>query len=547
MGARFYPGRSALLSWLLAGALAGCGGTAAPPAPADGESPWFPPPREFVPSYQPPAGGDLLPRFLGHLDRATKEGLRFALERIGESGAAAVPELVAAIEQRIQDPNRFASLHNFVQALGACGGADDAAVLLRVLRESAVPLARTAAVEALAQIGAVQLVPELIRAVEIESEIGPRLALYRAIGQLGGPEGAAFLEREAAAWLQGVPSSNGGGDLAWSHLLALDDAGAAARLARLHPVLRGLPLQAAALRRRAELGEAGVAPELRRLLDPATAPAASVRAAAVEGLAFAGDWEGVLLGLDDPQELVRAAVVNALSLPAARALDAGHAWLEELAQAPPSPLAQAAMHALCLRGDRRLLETWLVRAQGFPQGQGSVAAIDLLKHEDAADPRTVPVLLGRWEACDTDQRLGLLRVFGRLADPRTQPLFEDLVLGARATAPELRQMALTQLANCGELGEDLLLRYLGRPVPAQDAAFALGSLASLARSREASRARLVEIALDPEQADWMRAQAFPLLVKALGGAAYAPLLQARDEARRSEVRAALDRLLAEFF
>jgi len=319
-----------------------------------------------------------------------------------------------------------------------------------------------------------------------------------------------------------------------------------ARLERVAGLLSGRSFQVAALRRRAELGDFSVRAALRGFLDPATTPAPGTRIVALEGLGHAQDWEGVQLGFDDPDRQLHVSAINVLSLPAGRESRVAHARLEELAQGPDAELAQAAMHALCMRGDRRLLEPWLVRARAYPHGAGSVNAINLLKHEDAADPRTTPVLLQAWEQSDDESRIGLLRVFGRMQDPRCLPLIEELVHEGRDRG-DLHRMALTQLSNLDEIGLPVLLRFLEQPVAQEDSAYALASLGGLAIDFEDARERLIELALDAAQPDWVRADSLGLLVKVLGVDAYPVLLEARDQTQRSEVRAFVDQILREFF
>ncbi|MBL7008868.1 MAG: hypothetical protein ISR76_07700 [Planctomycetes bacterium] len=548
MGERFYPGVFPILATALAAAfLTACGPDAPTPNPAaDGPSTWFPRSGQLVVDFVPPEDGDLLPRLLHHLEKSSRDSLHFAIEQIPAFGERAAAALVAGIESRIQDPNHFGALHNYCKTLGACGSREDAAVLVRVVRESSVPLARTGAAEALGQIGGPEHVPELIRALEVETEAGPIQAYYGALGELGGDQAFAYLEDRIRDWAGNRPGSAVFGNLAWNQVLGLEDGQAAARLARVAPMLAGRSFQVSALRRRAELGDPAAGAGLRDFLDPATTPAPGTRVVAIEGLGHAGDWEGVQLGFDDPDPKLHLAAINVLSLPAARQSRVAHSKLEDLAQGGDPELAQAAMHALCLRGDRRLLEPWLKRAQTYPHGAGSVDAINLLKHEDVADPRTTPVLLNAWENSDTDSRIGLLRVFGKMRDPRCLPLFEELLLGAGAE-PDLRRMALTQTANLGGLAQPLLLRFLEQPLTAEDAPHALASLGRMALDDPVARARLLELTGDETQPDWVRANCFPLLIKILGAEAYPALLEARDEAKRGEVRAFLNGILNEFF
>ena len=543
MGERFYPAGRPVLGAALLLLAAACGETEAPPA---APSNWFPTPTRLIAPYEAPADGDLLPRFLAHLDGASRDSLHFAMERVPEYGARAAAALVAGIEERIPEPDRFGSLHNYAKALGGCGSREDADVLVRIVRESPVPLARSGAAESIGDIGGPEHAAALIRALGVETESGPFQAYFGALRRLGGPEVLAFFAEKVRAWAAGEPGSGPAGNLAWSQLLELDEPEAAPLIAELAPLLPGPSFQVTALRRRAELGEAGLGAELRRYLDPAAAPAAGTRVVAVEGLGFAGDWEGVLLAFEDADPQLHLAALNALSLPAARETRVGHERLEELARTGSPEMAQAAMHALCLRDDRRLLEPWLVRARTYPHGPGSVDAINLLKHEDVGDPRTVPALLQAWEGSDPDARTGLLRVFGSLKDERAVPLIRGLVLEGEPGEAN-HQMAITQLANLGELGLPVMLELLERPVEEADAQQVVSSLAALAQEHDAALERLVAWARDEELPDPVRASVLALLPKVLGAAAQPVLLEVRDGSRRGEVRAVLDALLSEFY
>ncbi|RMH03771.1 MAG: HEAT repeat domain-containing protein [Planctomycetota bacterium] len=543
MRAGFYPWRTTVPAVLLLLLAVSCGGG----GPAEEGGGAEAQAAVLRTTYQPPADGDLLPRMLGHLSGSSRESLHFALEELPSFGDRAAEALAAGVAERLPDPARFAELHNYCKGIAACGRRQDAELMLRVLRESPVPLVRSAAAEALGRIGGPEHSAALCRILELESEPGPLQAEYAALGRLGGPAAAAFLEERIRAWAAGRPGTTEDGNLAWGQVLELDDPDAPARLAELTELLPGRIFHATALRRRAELGDLSAVPELRTMLDPAAVPAASTRTLVVEGLGFAGDAEGVVAALDDPDPKVVLAAVNALSLAPFREARVAHDRLEELARGEDRDLARAAMQALSLRGDRRLLEPWLLRARGYPNEPFSVEAIDLLQQEELRDERTFPVLLQAWAQSGTEPRIGLLRVFGRLKDPRSLSIFEELVFGPDSD-PDLHRMAITQLANLGEVGEPLLLRLGRGSLSEQDAEPALTSLAARARQGDAeARELLIQISRDPERPPWVREAALPLLVPTLRLDAFPLLLELRDLARSAEERLAVEDILNEFF
>ena len=494
--------------------------------------------------YEPPADGDLLPRYLGHLERATRDGLRFALARLGEMGAESAPAIADAIRARLRSDMEFAVVANLCDALGRTGHAPSAGVLLELLRLSEVPVVRSSAADAIGQLGNAELVPGVIEAIERETEPGPLLRLYAALGSLGGPEAAAYLEGQVLRWLAGDPALARVGPVAWSAILGFEDADADARVARLSGDMAPA-FRVPALSRRVELGARGLEPELRLYLDSTSFPSASVRSQAAQGLAKAGDWEGVLLALQDPSPAVVVAAIQGLRLPAAVEVDAGRAELEERARSEDDQIALPALQALVERGDRRGLEPWMRLAREYPTGARSAEALHVLSYEGMADERVPPLLMRRWDLCELDQRLDVLRVLGRIGAADSMEFLEEL-LEDPETHPDIRVMALTQLGNFGQKAVPVLLRRIEAGVQGDEIAAALAALGRHVEHPDA-RAFFVRVVGDDSAVDAIRAQSMELLPRLLGGDAYEPLLAARDSTQRGEVRTFLDRILLEFF
>ncbi len=560
MNREFYPlPASTALALLLGGLLSACGGEgAAPaaaashaevPAPLDSSqesdsAPGFPPPGPFQP-FRAPKDGDLWPDFVHHLISTSRKGLHFTLERFDGAGPEVAALLVPEIRSRLHDPQAWTALHNLIQALRRTGAREQGDLLLEILREAATPVVRSAAADALGELGTPAQVPGMIAVFGQDTQIAPRIRIIQALGKIGGERAARFLEHQFRAWLATSPASGNYGNALWASLLELEDAQAASRLAALDALLPR-PFHAQALRRRAELGERGLEEPLRALLDPETTPNAQTRTFALEGLTFLADWEGVLRATEDPVPSVVRSAIQALRHPKAVAVDAGRGRLVELAQSTDPNLATAALQALIDRGDRSMLEPWLQRAAGYPTAPGSVTAIRFLRNRQIADPRTLPILLNCWRNCDPSEKIDLLRVFGMMADERAVPLM-NRTLGDSSLPPPLRAMAATQLGNLGPAGTRGLLQTLDQDPPLEVGTAIVDALARLAEEDPVARERLRALPGDRAAPDAIRRQAIDDLPLALGLDAYGPLLAARDGARRSDVRAYLDAILRRYF
>lgn len=538
-------GRGAWCVLWSAGALAaalGCPREQPQPVPPGPVFPGGPAPRP----YAPPPDGNLIPRYAQKLLQGTREGLRFAKERLGERGAAAEADLLALLRPRVDDEGSFAEVVNLCDALARTGTAAAKDALLDVLRRAPVPVSRSAAADALGALRIGEAAAAMAEHGRREAEPAVVERILRSLGQLGGAEAAAFLEEKLRQGIEpNAPAeAQRQANLAWHSLLLLGDEGAAERLRRLAESLGPLP-RLQALVTRMELGESGLEGEVAEFLDPQPHPSGQVRALAVDGLVFAKDWTRVLAAASDPDPQVRAAVAKGLRQAPASA-EGAQACLERLAQDAEGSVRVEALRSLLTRGDRRPLEPWLRQLREYPTGAGSVEALNLLAAPGLADPRTRAILVSRWPACDRVQKQDVLRALGTLGDPAALPHVESVLADGKEDAA-VRETAATAAANLGPQAVPVLLRRLDHEISGREAEAVLSGLARYARQSEEARARLLAVAADRAAPDALRKLAFDLLPRALGEGALAPLLAARDAEPRGEVRAYLDGLLAELF
>ncbi|MCH2113076.1 MAG: HEAT repeat domain-containing protein, partial [Planctomycetes bacterium] len=293
---------------------------------------WFPPLEQGARGYVHPNSDELLQRWVVHLRKGSQQGLRFAQHQLAKSAKSSVL-LQAEIELHYEDERDFPYVHNLLQTVALTQDLSAVPLLLKVAKEAKVPVVRTAAVEALADLGAREAVPELFSLIASEAEAGPAGALHHALSNIGGKEvGDWFLQR-FRLWLAGDPTMARSGQLAWSGLLGRSDDQAIWRLKSL-PLELAKPFYAQALERRAALGDRTVGEELVSLLNAETVPGPGVRSTALEGLVHLGYWEAVVAACSDPDPGVLSTAVQGLRHPAAHEGNWGAAQLEQLRHHP---------------------------------------------------------------------------------------------------------------------------------------------------------------------------------------------------------------------
>ncbi len=557
------PVRLAVL--LLAGLAAGCGGgaKAGEAAAAAGPSDWFPAPRQAVPPYTPPpadAPEALLERYVDHLVRTTSaDGLRFVQSRLHHFRREAAPLVARRIRAFLDEPPLRAQppLVNLLQALGGSGRPEFAGVVLEVLERDHAPSVRTTALEALRDLRAVETAGFLARHWEREPELAPRRALIQAMGAFGTGEARAWLEERLQEELD-RPAPTALWQEIWRALLVQEDPGACERLLRWTDPLGG-PVTGPVFRAQAlsvclEMGHPEAVEEMRGFLDAERHPSAATRAIAVRSLGAAGDWEALLPLASTSEETLQQALLEALRSPRARAEAVGEEALRELAASPSLAVAAGALAELLERGRDAVLDPWLRALREYPLEPASIRALNLLARPELRPRRAGAILAGRWPWAAGDHRHDLLRALPAFGDPATALPVLRQALGEED--PEIRRRALVVAANFGEEAASLLLDHWAglrtgheaEGAGLQEAQDALASVASLARrGSPTARSFLLQAARDEALHDALRRDAFIYLPRALAEEALPVLVAVRDRTPRTEVRAFLDRFLADRF
>ena len=406
-------------------------------------------------AYELPVDG-LTARWVHKLQTSSRRGLRFAKSQLRRTPQEALPLLLDSLAKVKGDSSQVGYLLNLCAALGATDSPEAEAPLLNLLQTCTVPVVRTGAAEALAQLESLSVQSAFLERAQLEMDPAVIRAMYSTIARIGGPKASHFLADRARAWLTGDPMARSGLD-AWKALLLVQDPSALSVLQSLESILSP-PQLAEGLARRVALGESGLAEPLRHLLNPEKYPSGTVRLTAVIGLASAKDWPGVLLAAQDPDFAVRKTVIDALQLPGAVDEGTGLAHLLEWA-ADPNPIrAYPAIHALMKQGRTEALEPWLQLVSGFPLAPGSLGALLLFRQEGLEDPRLAPLLLSRWAYCDSTQRVDLLRILGKVPEAQVLEKIRQVLQDSQESA-DVKEQALTSLALFGADGLAVLLEY----------------------------------------------------------------------------------------
>lgn len=529
-----------LVSAFALGLVPGCGETEATPQQPERDDLEFTV-GSVLPPYQPIPENGMEERLFYKLRHGSKEALRFAKEAVGARGEAIVPSLLAELESEVERGSTAAT--NFLSALVYTGTQQTLPILAEIMATHPLPLVRSQAIDTIAFLKQVELEEELLAHAEIEVEAGPASRIIPALGALGGDASVAYLGELVGVWIEGQQREPRG-QKAWDALLTIDSDAARREINRWVDQLA--PTQRApGITRLIHLGETQLAEEVREYLNPDKFISAGVRHKAVEGLAVAGDFEGVLLAKDDPDLRVRLAVVDALSIEEANQADIGRAWLEEMARGNDEDMARAALRVLAERGDTAAVEPWLALVKGFPTLPRSSGATRMFLHADLGHPALISLLIQRWPFCDADQRIDLGRVMAAHANEESTQFLLDVVLDDEED-PDVRLYSITSLGNSGELALDALFE-IWEAAPGPDATERL--INAFLRYPEVPRVRdfLLELAVDPGSNDFARARALAGLPKAYGEESYEMLMKARETAERDVVRRFIEEMLHEYF
>jgi hypothetical protein len=467
------------------------------------------------------------------------------MERFAHEASDSGELIVSAIRESIHSPGSYPYLHNLCEALARTQSSELAPILIDVVRGTPIPVARTAALEALGQLGNPTVVPDLLKWVPLEDELGPLQALFSTLGKLGGDETGDFLADLVIRWIEGDTESFRTGQLAWSALLSMSGPG---QIQRLHHVSQGMPqpLRVQALLRLAQLEDFTVGDELETYLSIQHVPQPGVRATAVEGLSLIGRWDALSIAAEDPALGVRMAVIKGLRLSTAISTRAGHDILRGFAQGSDLTLALPALQALCERGDRVLLEPWLRLASTYPEGTQAAEAINLLRQEGVHDERTVPFLLQRWPYCDANSKIDLLRIFGHLGGSQALPLMKKTLHDERETF-KVKAMCLVQLGNLGSVSLPLLREYYEEGLSEECVSAWVGALSRIALENTSAEELFIQLAVNPQTRPDVRFLIIENLHQVLDGDAWPVLMEIRSAENPSRVHSFVNDILLEFF
>lgn len=524
---------------------AGCGGGEAlqPRAPEAGVFALDPAERR---GWLPPADEDWIGRWIEHLRAGSKEGLRFALERLREEGAGAGPTLAAEIRAVALDPSQFGLLVNLLGALGASGDASQVSAVAEVLRHHPTPVVRTAAAEAAAALRAPAAIPALAEAVERESEPAPRRGMLIAIARIGGEPAVRVLEQRARGWIAeaGEGGAAGDGGDSWNALMLVDGEELLSALLRLDAVLPP-PLRVQALAARVELGDREVGPLLRPYLDADTYPSGKTRSLALAVLAELRDWEPVLAAAEDPALPVRRTVAGLLGGAAAVADGVGVDRLDAWSSDEDEELRELALAGLLAHGQRHRLDPLLQSVREFPLRPGSAEALLLLTEPELRDPRLAPLLVGRWDSAAGSHRMDLMRALVKIEAPQASVVIAGALTDADED-PSVRRLAAALIANFPDCVEPLLAWYREQP-DGRRAGDLVAGLGRWAAEVPQARAGLLELAADAGAPDAARKAVFDALPLVFDFEALELLLGLRGREPRADVREYLDALLVRWF
>jgi hypothetical protein len=494
-----------------------------------------------LPPYEPIPDGGMDDRLIGKLRLGSKEALRFAKEEIGKRGDAILPRLLEEMQHELDGGSTSAT--NFLSALVYTRTEQPLPILAEILASHPLPLVRSQALDTIARLHQVELEQAVLEHAKVESEAGPASRIVPCLAMLGGDDSVEYLAAIVRTWAGGSRNEPRGA-AAWDHLLTIDSQAARREIALL---VDGMPplQRAAGITRLIHLGDLNLAEEVRSYLDPEIFPAAGVRHKAVEGLAVAGDYAGVLLAQNDPDLRVRLAVVDAMRIPEAAEQDLGRSFLETAAREEDEDMARAALQALVERGDSSPVEPWLQLVKGYPTQPGSIGATRMFLHANLEHPALVSLLIQRWPYCDSDQRIDLGRVLAAHPSEEGIAFLFQVVVDEEAD-PDVRLYSITSLGNSGPAAIDTLLKIWSEK-PSPEASERL--LNALLRFPEVPRVRefLLDLAILPGSPDFARAQVLAALPKAYGVEAYEMLMQAREKAERDVVKRFIEELLHEYF
>jgi hypothetical protein len=491
--------------------------------------------------YQPVPREQLVDRYIEKLRSGDRKALRFAKQALGDLGDAAVPKLVAGLQAELDRGG--AAAVNFMAALSYTKTTQELDILLDVLRLHPLPMARSQALDTISVLDQKQLLSGVLEHAARETEGGPQFRLLPCLSKLDGEGGAVYLSQMVESWLAN-PGSAEQGAAAWKNLLAMNHPAAIDAVESL--VSRMPPsMQAAGITRLIHAGRDQWLVDVRAFLNAEKYPSSTLRRKAVEGLAVAGDWPGVMLARNDPDLNVRIAVVDAMRLPYPVEQKMGLAFLQEMAANPDEAVAYPALRALLERGDQAAIEPWVAQIKGYPTSPGSVVAARLFLQPGISHPRMAELLMDRWGYSEPDHRIDITRVLAKHSSPAVLAFMEQVILDSDED-PDVRFYTIGSLGNSGPDSIPALLRIWQVGFgPETNKAL----LSALLRYPDDPRVRsfAAELAINPDSPSVARATMLASLANAFAEDAYPILLDARAACKRDSARIFIEEVLHEYF
>lgn len=495
-------------------------------------------------AYEPPAAGEWAQRYCNTLKIGTKNGHRFAAERLAELGPLASATIAKEIRAYLSSPASMGYLVSLCEAFTECAEPEHADALMELIEVSETPVVRTAAFEAIGRSGQAHLVPRLLSVLTNEVEPSPRGAGLLAIAGIGTQECVDFLELQVQAWLDPNSGMRVGME-GWNALLMVDNPSVAKVYASLE--LRLAPFQALqAYGMRIRLGERDLAPKLRPYLNAEDYPSAGTRTLALQLLGELGDWDSVLSIQDTSELKMQQSLVGLLRREDAVEAGVGEAVLDYFAESgQDGDLKLNALQGLIERGQTQRLDPYLRQLREFPTGKGSMNALKILSSPDMSDPRTDAILISRWDFSEGAYRLDLMRGLTRGGSDAGARFLAD-----RAMDPEedlaLRETAMVILANFGERAVPLFLEIYNAQPSVWTAVKVIPGLGKYAQVPEA-REQLLYFASSSEVDDRIRHQLIGMLPRIFRAEASDILLAMREAEPRGEIVKYISSVLSEYF
>ncbi len=495
-------------------------------------------------AYVPPEEGGWAKRYADKLHTGTKNGHRFAVERLVEMGADASATLSSEIRAHLATPASMGYLVSLCDAFTECAEPEHADVLMELTEVSDTPVVRTAALEAIGRTKVEHLVPRIIAVLEKEAESSPRGAGLVALAEIGDQQCITYLEQQVVAWLE-PEGTHRVGQESWNSLLMVDNPAVVFSLARLEQRLAPFQaLQAYGIRIR--FGERDLADKIRPFINAEKYPSPGTRTLALQLLGELGEWDSVLSVQNTDELKMQQSLVGLLRRDDAVAADVGEALLDHFAEnGQDGDLRTNALLALIERGQSQRLDPYLRQVRDFPTGKGSMEALRVLGGPGFNDPRTDPILISRWEFSEGSYRIDLLRSLTRSSSAIGARFVADRAMD-ESEGMQLRETAMTILANFGPQAVPLFIEIYDNQPGVWTGAKVVPGLGKYADDPSA-REKLLYLAESSEVDDRIRHLVIGMLPRIFRAEASDILLDLHANEPRGEIVKYIDTILSEYF